>query len=575
MAARANMLNTRTVNYMDLIGNGRVHRAPQYQRDYAWTREQWEDLWNDIVELRGARGNRRRAGEDRHYLGALVVEAKSDREFLVFDGQQRLATLSVLSLAIIAKLDAVADAGCEPEANRERSKELRNRFVGEKDPASLIESSRLFLNHADDGFYQDVLVQLRTPPNPRGLPASNRQLWDAFEYFRERLAKLPDDESKDGRALAEILSETVARGLLFILITVDDDLNAFTVFETLNARGLELTTTDLLKNYLFSKMRAKSDLDMLQRRWSKLIDVVEAPRFPDFLRYHLLCAHPQVRRRRMFKLVRDKIAAPPHVLTLMDAIEPRAEVFSALLDSRHQYWIDMPDAKPHVADLSLFGARQMMPLLLAAWEPLHDDFVRLLKLIATMTFRYSVVSRLHGARLEPAYHKAAKAVADGDVRTVRGVFEVLESIYVDDARVEADFSMLVVPRSRKKLAKYVLARLESDLPGHSCDPESDAGTIEHILPESPAADWDDSFPRRARDAATWRLGNLTLLEASANRDVGNAAYAEKIPVYTQSRYALTKAISEIAPEEWTPELVDERQRRMAKRAVHVWRADFA
>lgn len=264
MAARANMLHTQTVNYMDLIGNGRVHRAPQYQRDYSWTREQWEDLWIDIVELRGARGDRRRAGEDRHYLGALVVEAKSDREFLVFDGQHRLATLSVLSLAIIAKLDALAEEGHEPEGNRERSKELRNRFVGEKDPASLAESSRLFLNHADDGFYQDVLVQLRTPPNPRGLPASNAQLWNAFKYFRERLDKLPDDESKDGRALAAILSETVARDLLFILITVDDDLNAFTVFETLNARGLELTTTDLLKNYLFSKVRAKSDLDMLQ-----------------------------------------------------------------------------------------------------------------------------------------------------------------------------------------------------------------------------------------------------------------------------------------------------------------------
>lgn len=568
MAARANMLNTRTINYLDLIGNGRVHRVPRYQRDYSWTREQWEDLWNDIVELRGAR-------DGRHYLGALVVEAKSDREFLVIDGQQRLATLSLLSLAIIAKLDALADAGRDPEANRERSKELRNRFVGEKDPASLVESSRLFLNHADDGFYQDVLVQLRAPPNPGGLPASNGQLWDAFKYFRERLDKLPGDAGNDGRTLAEVLSETVARGLLFILITVDDDLNAFTVFETLNARGLELTTTDLLKNYLFSKVRAKSDLDMLQRRWSKLIDVVEAPRFPDFLRYHLLCSHPRVRRRGMFKLVRDEVAAPSHVLKLMDDIEPRAEVFSALFDSRHPYWIEMPDAQKHVAELSLFGARQMMPLLLAAWDPLRDDFARLLKLIATMTFRYSVVSRLHGARLEPTYHKAAKAVANGEIRAVRGVFEILEPVYVDDARFEADFSMLAVPRRRKKLAKYVLAQLESDLSGRLCSPESDPGTIEHVLPESPAADWDDNFPRRAQGAAAWRLGNLTLLEPSANRNVGNAAYPEKIPAYAKSRYALTKAIAEIAPEEWTLELLDKRQRRMGKRAVHVWRADFA
>lgn len=205
---------------------------------------------------------------------------------------------------------------------------------------------------------------------------------------------MPEDAASDGRALAEILSETVARGLLFILITVDDDLNAYTVFETLNARGLELTTTDLLKNYLFSKVRASGDLDMLQRRWSQLIDIVEAPRFPDFLRYHLLCSRPRVRRRIMFKLVRD----------------------------------------------------------------------------------------------------------------------------------------------------------ESDAAGRPCHPESDPGTIEHILPENPVADWDDSFPRRSQDAAVWRLGNLTLLEQGANRDVGNDAYSAKIPVYANSRYALAKAIPEMAPD---------------------------
>ena len=80
--AKANILNTRTINYMELIGNGKLYRVPPYQGDYSWSQEQWEDLWNDIVELRPR-------SEDRHYMGALVVEGKSDREFLVIDGQQR------------------------------------------------------------------------------------------------------------------------------------------------------------------------------------------------------------------------------------------------------------------------------------------------------------------------------------------------------------------------------------------------------------------------------------------------------------------------------------------------------
>ena len=227
--ARSNVLNTNTINYLDLIGNGKRYRVPPYQRDYSWSEEQWEDLWNDLMDLRSA-------PDEPHYLGALVVEEQTDREFLIIDGQQRLATLSVLALAVIARLRAMADEGIETDANRERARELRSRFIGEKDPASLTESSRLYLNETDDAIYQDYLVQNREPRNPRRLPRSNRLLWQCFVQFRQRLEALTELRH-DGRATAGVLSETMARQLLFILITVDDELNAYTVFETLNARA--------------------------------------------------------------------------------------------------------------------------------------------------------------------------------------------------------------------------------------------------------------------------------------------------------------------------------------------------
>ena len=168
--SRTNVLSTTTVSYLELIGNGKTYRVPPYQRDYAWTEEEWEDLWNDVLDLR-------ERAEARHYMGALVVKGDSDREFTIIDGQQRLATIGVLSLAIIAKLLRIADCDIDAERNRERAAELRNRFIGEKDPASLVESSRLNLSRADDAFYQDYLVQLRSPPNPRGLTRSNALLW--------------------------------------------------------------------------------------------------------------------------------------------------------------------------------------------------------------------------------------------------------------------------------------------------------------------------------------------------------------------------------------------------------------
>ena len=566
--ARTNVLSTSTINYLELIGNGKAYRVPPYQRDYAWTEEEWEDLWNDVLDLR-------QENESRHYMGALVVQGESDREFTIIDGQQRLATISILSLAVIAKLHRMADLEIDPERNRERAKELRNRFVGEKDPASLVESSRLNLSLTDDAFYQDYLVQLREPPNPRGLPQSNSLLWRCFRYFSARLEAI-DDLQEDGEALARVLSETTARCLLFILIKVEDELDAYTIFETLNARGLELTTADLLKNYFFSRVRVPNDLEALQRRWQALIATVTPERFSDFLRYHFLCEQSGVRRERLFKLVRERVNTAQHVFDLLGALEHRAELFAALADANHEYWMERGDVKPHVQALILFRARQVTPVLFAAWERFSpDDFARVLKLVTVVSFRYVVSGRNPNA-LEPAYHVTAKAILDGIARRPGGVFGHLRSVYVDDGAFENSFAVYSLnPRGSKKLVKYILCLLEERAGGVSRDPATEPATLEHIVPQNPSEDWFGSFTALEVDAATNRIGNMTLLESAVNREVGNAPYTQKCAAYEGSAYALTREVAEMAPDEWTFALMENRQRLLARRATQVWRSDFA
>ena len=365
--------------------------------------------------------------------------------------------------------------------------------------------------------------------------------------------------------------------MLFILISVDDELNAYTVFETLNARGLELTATDLLKNYLFSKVQVPSDVEALKRRWNRLIATVTQERFPDLLRYHLLCEHPRIRRERLFKMVRDRVETPADAFELLARLEERAELFAALVDAGHEYWVDLPAARSLVRDLNLFRSRQMTPVFFAAWKRFSDeDFVRLLKLVRDLAFRYSIVSRLNPNPLEPASHAAAKAVIEGRATRPRAVFEQLGAMYVDDDRFESDFARWTIGEGRRgRLAKYVLVRLEGDASGRASDPEADPATVEHVLPENPSGDWAESFPPDKWDAAVDRLGNLTLLERAANREVGSGAYALKRAAYEASGYALSRQIAELAPAEWTPPLLEERQRRLAERAVRIWRVDFA
>ncbi|MCA3240900.1 MAG: DUF262 domain-containing protein [Rubrivivax sp.] len=568
--AKSNLLSTSTFTLLELIGNGRSYQVPPYQRDYSWTEEQWEDLWLDLAELADD-------PDAIHYMGAIVVEERSDRLFSIIDGQQRLATLSVCLLAVIAELHELAGRGVAPTDNRQRAEALRARFIGERDPASLLESSKLSLNAVDDAFYQDYLVQLRAPLNPRALPKSNRLLFDCYTYFRRQVAARVA-ANPDGERVARLASETAGRQLMFIRISVDDELNAYTVFETLNARGLELSATDLLKNYLFSRLRTESDLASLQRRWQSLLKTVGQERFPEFLRYHLQCELPRVRSQRLFKLVRVRVRDGADVFALIEELERRAEVFAALFDPAHAYWIDRKDSAPHIRDLNLLKLRQMTPLVFAAWECLDEaDFARVLKLLVVVLFRYSAVSGLNTNALELVFHDAAKAVLDGKAQRPAQVFDMLRPIYVDDERFREDFERLSPDASRqgKKLVRYILGRLEADASGRAFDPETDPGSIEHVLPENPDSTWEESFPMEHWERSIERLGNLTLLESALNRQLGNGNFSTKVAAYRSSRYYLSQQIAEMQIAEWTPRQVAERQRLMALRAVHLWRADFA
>ena len=147
--ARINLLDTRTNNFGGLVGNGKIYRVPTFQRDYAWQEENWEDLWTDILNLY-------QDPESSHYMGAIVLQnsSNSEQEFTVIDGQQRLATLSILAIAIIEKINKLVEQEEQKKENQERREILRRNYLGDKDPRSLRYSSKLILNENNNDFYQ-------------------------------------------------------------------------------------------------------------------------------------------------------------------------------------------------------------------------------------------------------------------------------------------------------------------------------------------------------------------------------------------------------------------------------------
>lgn len=565
--ARTNLLETRTTSFGDLIGNGKIYRVPPFQRDYSWTEENWEDLWQDILMLHNNLSV-------SHYMGALVLQssATADKEFTVIDGQQRLATLSIIAVAVIEKIRRLVEQNIQPEANRERQEILKRTYLGDRDPRSLRYSSKLFLNENNDDFYQSNLVNLRRPLNIRALSKSNQLLWQAFDYFFQELEKLPDI-FQDGEKLTAFLGDTIAQRLLFIQISVEDELNAYTVFETLNARGLELTSTDLLKNYLFSLFQGPDDLKAAQRQWKRIISMVQMEDFPAFLRYYLSLNHSRVRRERLFKLVRESVKNAQQAFDLLDKLENFSSLFVALGNPNDEFWRDTPQNQQYISALNLFRVKQVYPTLFAAYQKFsNEDFTRLLKLVVAISFRYSIVSSLNPNELELLYNNAAIDITSGKITGTRQVFDILRSGYVKDEKFQQDFSLLSLSTKgqKRKLVRYIFGNLEADESGIEIN--EDSFSIEHILPEVPTDDWRQSFTDIQIEEMVYRLGNLTLLEPSFNRDIGQKNYGIKLEKYQHSVYALTK---KIVAEDWTPDSIAARQRNLARRAVHIWKSDFS
>lgn len=565
--ARTNLLDTRTTSFGDLIGNGRIYRVPPFQRDYSWNEENWEDLWQDILLLHTN-------PDSSHYMGAIVLQSSntSDKEFTIIDGQQRLATLSIVAIAIIEKIQNLVERGQQKEANQERQEILRRTYLSDRDPRSLRYSSKILLNENNNDFYQSNLINLRQLRNIRSLSKSNQLLWQAFQYFSTHLEEL-SDVVQSGEKLTEFLTDTIAQRLLFIQINVEDELNAYTVFETLNARGIELSSTDLLKNYLFSLFQGPDDLQEAQRQWRRIINTVQMERFPEFLRYYLSLKQTRVRRERLFKIVRESVKEGQQAFELLDQLENYGSLFIALGNSNDEFWRDTPEHRSYIYELELFRVKQAYPTLFAAYERFSsENFTRLLKLVCVLSFRYTVVSSLNPNDLEALYNRVAILITNGEITNPKQVFDTLRSVYVSDEKFLQDFSLLSISTKgqKKKLVRYILCKLEADV--SNVDVNEDSFSIEHILPESPSSDWRQNFTDIQSEEMVYRIGNLTLLEPHLNRQVGNEIYSIKREVYQQSVYRLTQSI---LAEEWTPNTLATRQKTLAQRAVHIWRSDFS
>ena len=566
----ATNFNTKNDTYRKLMGNGLTYRIPRFQRDYSWTEEEWEDLWMDIL------GTIRPGGEPAHYMGYLVLQSENDKVFDVIDGQQRLTTMNLIVLAVLKNIQRLVVEKKDPENNQRRLDQIRQTYIGYLDPVTLVSRSKLTLNRNNDTYFQTYIVPLGHLP-VRGFRASEHSLRKAFEWFEKRVADYSVKAGGDhGVALAQFV-ETMSDKLFFTVITVTDELNAYKVFETLNARGVRLSATDLLKNHLFSVLpkngRHEHEMKSLENRWEAMVGRLGSESFPDFLRAHWNSRFTFVRQTELFKTIRGKITTRDAVFDLIRQMEEDVDAYMALTQPEASQWT--PAQKEYAAELRMFSVRQPFPFLMAARRVFPDAaFETLLRASAIISFRYNVIGSQPTNEQERVYNAVAEKLSSKQLTEAGAVLGAMSSIYPGDDAFRAAFaekSLRTTQSRNKRVVRYILCALEKKLTGTALDFDADNFNLEHILPENSEAGWE-VFSDDEVEAMVYRLGNLTLLHKGANKDLGNSPYATKKPVYAASTFGITKKIAEDNAD-WTPERLAARQNGMANQATSIWRIE--
>jgi uncharacterized protein with ParB-like and HNH nuclease domain len=549
---------TSNKTYRQLMGNGLRYEIPKFQRDYTWETEHWDDLWQDIAALSKE--------ADEHYMGYLVLQTSNNKDFQIIDGQQRLTTMSLLVLATLKCIKELIDSGVDADNNAKRKESLLNSYIGYIDPVTLISNNKLKLNRNSDDYYKQHLVLLKELPL-RNTNTSEKHMRECFNWYFERIRK----EFKTGEKLAAYIDNIVDK-LFFTVIEVTDQINAFRVFETLNARGVQLSSSDLLKNHLFSVVDETrphiSEIEELESIWSKIVGKLGNQKFEDYLRYYWNSLNKSVGKKNLFKAVKLSIKSKDQVFELIRNLNDTADIYLAIQNPEDEYWKEKPEVRKSLRELKLFQIRQTNSLFLSALRNLEDDsFKKLAKICAVISFRYNIIGGLNPNAQEDIYNSVALEMAANKKFSVQS----FQDIYVSDSNFENDFSTKEFKNTSRnhKIVKYILSKIEIYQYQNEIDPESDLFTIEHILPESAEDTWG-AFTFEEINRSVFRIGNLTLLEKKLNREAGHLPYEKKINLFQQSNCELTKSIP-INYATWNEDKVAARQRELARHAKSIWK----
>jgi Protein of unknown function DUF262/Protein of unknown function (DUF1524) len=556
----------------ELLRRGRL-AVPANQRSYAWRRHHVQDLLQD---LSAAIYN----DDEDYFLGTIVLIGQDGGVPEIADGQQRLATTSIL----IARIrDLLSDLKRDKSASG-----IDQDFLRKIDYTTEDIVPQLRLNIEDDNHFASVILAPRgSVPSATGSRPSNRRLDNASAIITEFLDSLLANVRESER-VTRLLGwvDYLKDNASVIVVTVPDDVGAFRMFETLNDRGLRASQADILKNYLFSK--AGKRLPEAQRLWDGMTGVIESlgeeeedkedetgGRLVTYLRHFWILKHGHTTAKELASAIKSEITGETRVLDFLSEVHDAATDYVALWSTAHPKWNNYKaTVRHHLTTINEhLRVKQILPLLFAvARQFTPEETEKAYRLFVSWSVRFLVYGG-RGGLLDKNYAERAFEVGSGRIAKARELREAMKEVVPADGEFQAAFATARV--SKSYLARYYLRVIDRmakpvDEPEYVANEDVSVINLEHVMPVTLSRQWNVD-PDVAAEAEKM-LGNMVLLRAGKNRDVGNSSFDDKKAVYRESAYTVTSDVAEY--DSWTIEQIRERQAEMARVAVRAWPLTF-
>lgn len=593
--------NTGPASIQELLQSNSKFLVPKFQRNYSWNNEKVEALWEDLMDnFNQIKHNPEKIPDAQYLLGPVVlVRSEKQGEFFIIDGQQRLSTITTMFCVArdIIRENVQTEQNTSPEGLEKITEMIENKSMQRK-------GWKLELNDTDKDLFEQIqeyenqpLPQIERIKSLNVQTKSEKLLRDSYILLHKKIMeslhtgfsderehktnkKTPEEDQKavvDNISMLNYFLAHVRENNFVVKIVVDKPDTAYQIFETLNERGQTLSKSNLIKNYILSKIENKSDQSRHSQKWNDIFDYMKQPD-DEFIIESLRSRHFDIQatisKKNLYKIIQSKFKDESSCKRYIRELEEDASFLQTLNDPtsyRDEH------TKNEVYAIKALSAKFIRTPMLAAyreWQPKY--YQKIVKLLVKFFFKFRVVRMERTGLVEKIVMKTTRMIMKEKKSYNEVAKYILEYDDHDDFLYNFKRKLMVSPPT--DVAKYILYEITCHLRPPSDDVRPiDSLTLEHILPKNYKYWEEKEFfagyenpDDKGMGEFVDQLGNLTLLKQAVNSKSQDHVFSDKKQEYKLSGLEINKQ-TVCNQDEWTAQIIKQREEKFAEYANEIWK----